>query len=363
MLAAASCAAQGLPVASPVATTTTTTAVTPTPTAVTAQGTAPATPRPTTTAVDLAKSAPLVTWDGEERFLLGANLPWFNWGCDFGCGTGARGSFGVSDHEVTTAVAAAIEQGRHAGMDVIRWWVFPGEPWQIEAGADGLPSRIADSVYADFDAALAVADLLDVDYVFTLFSAPSELPAEWLSSEAGRDRLADTLGTLFARYADHPRILTWQLVNEPEWEIWNQIVELDDVRDLAVKVTAAIHQNSSALSSIGSANLEGLQLWGGVGFDYYTAHWYDPMDSGIACAICTDYGEIDGYFGLDAPVVIGEFYGGPDVGLEQRLSAFLAKGYAGAWAWSLLPDHTADGMTIDFGGAAAFAADHSPVER
>jgi len=241
-------------------------------------------------------------------------------------------------------------------MTTIRWWVFPGSPWQIETASDGLAGGIDDAVYADLDAALAIADRLDVNYIFTLFSAPSELPSRWLSTPEGRERLAAALAELFAHYHGHPRISTWQVLNEPEWEIWNNVVALDDVRDLVTRVTASIHEHSTALASVGSANLEGLQMWRDTGLDYFTAHWYDPMDRGVACAICTDYADISTQFGLDRPIVIGEFYGGPEVGLEQRLDQFVQLGYAGALAWSLLPDQTSDGMTIDFEQSAAFAA-------
>ncbi len=306
---------------------------------------------------DLSASSPRVQWHDDDGFLLGANLPWYHFGCDFGCGQGARGAAGVSAESVSAGVASALESAIDAHMDIVRWWVFPGEPWQITVGPDGLPSGINDDVYADLDAALALADRFDISYVFTLFSGPIDIPGPWLTTEDGRQRLADTLGELFARYQDNPRIMTWQLVNEPEWQIWNNLVELEPVQDLATKVSAAIHENSNALSSIGSAHLGGLPFWSDVGLDYYTAHWYDPMASGPECAICTDYDDISATLDLDPglPIVIGEYYAGPDIGAGDRLEAFYRKGYAGAFAWSLLPDRTSDLLEVDFDRVAEFA--------
>jgi hypothetical protein len=377
LVLAGGCGGSSLPVGQTVITTTSTT-VAPTTTAAPATSTtAPATSAtdsgaapaettavPTTTLADQSGTSPRVAFQGENGFLLGANLPWYNWGCDFGCGLGARDGAGVTSPAVRDAVATAMETASGSGMDIIRWWVFPGEPWQITAGPDGLPAGIDDRVYADFDAALALAEQFDVSLVFTIFSAPSTIPGTWLTTEDGRQRLADALGELFARYGDNPRVHTWQLVNEPEWEIWNAIVELDDFRDLTTKVSASIHANSAALSSIGSANLDGLGFWSDTGLDYYTAHWYDPMSSGGACAMCTSYSDLAARFEFEAPIVIGEYYGGPDVDLVDRLDTFYLKGYAGAWAWSLLPKRTFDEFAIDHVAAAEFAelrnADISP---
>ena len=35
-----------------------------------------------------------VEWNGRARFVAGANVPWYNWACDFGCGT-SGGVFGL----------------------------------------------------------------------------------------------------------------------------------------------------------------------------------------------------------------------------------------------------------------------------
>ncbi len=35
-----------------------------------------------------------ITWESRQWYLHGANVPWFNWGCDFGCG--ANGGAGLT---------------------------------------------------------------------------------------------------------------------------------------------------------------------------------------------------------------------------------------------------------------------------
>lgn len=311
-----------------------------------------------TTAVQLPVSGPMVTGRGPVGYLHGANLPWVNWGCDFGCGSDG----GASSDEVQSVAGDAFATAALADMRIVRWWVFPGDPTQIETDRSGLPSGVAERVYVDFDAALALADEHDVDLVFTLFSHPTALPEAWRMQPEGRAALAEALAELFARYGDHPRIHTWQVFNEPEWEIWNGLADQTAVQALVTEIADAVHANSDALVSVGSARIDALGMWVGAGLDYYTAHWYDPMREPAFCAPCTTYPALRDTHELDAPVVIGEFYAGLDIDAQERFQTFLDRGYAGAWAWSLLPDHTQDRLDIDVIAAAAFGVGLPPPD-
>jgi hypothetical protein len=298
------------------------------------------------------ENAPRVQWQGGTDYLLGANLPWYGWGCDFGCGASAGG---VSDPATSDVIGPALDSAKAAGMDIVRWWLFPGQPTQFTVDAAGLPNGIVPEVYEDIDAALVLADRSDVSYVFTLFSGPNDLPAAWLTTEPGRARLTEMLAVLFAHYRNAERIMTWQVMNEPEWDIWDGHVAMSDVQDLVRKVAYAVHAESRALVSVGGARLDGLPIWQGLGLDYYTVHWYDPMKKAGECLPCVTYAQIRDGFGIDAPIVVGEFYLGPDVDGDARLDSFRAHGYAGSFAWSLMPDRTADHLTIDLEAAARFA--------
>jgi hypothetical protein len=309
---------------------------------------------------DFSATSPKVAWQGTTSYLHGANLPWYNWSCDFGCGDGSSGrGVGVSADAVTRDINETFAAAEAARLSIVRWWVFPGDPWQIEVGADGLASGVDDAVFRDFDAALFLAAAHNIDLVFTLFSAPSAIPAPWLETEEGRTRLAIALGELFARYPD--QVHTWQLFNEPEWEIWSDVVAEADVRAAVEVVAESIRANSRSLVSVGSARLDALPMWVGAGLDYYTAHWYDPMGDGEACAICTSYPEVAERYGLDAPLVIGEFYAGADPAIDGRFESLFDRGYAGAWGWSLLPNRTADKIDIDLVESALFAQERLAV--
>jgi hypothetical protein len=298
-----------------------------------------------------------VSWNGSDWYLHGANLPWFNWGCDFGCG--ANG--GASSATVKTSVSTAFAQAKANGVNVVRWWVFPGDPWQISRSSDGTPTGVNSAVYADLDAAVALAAQYDIYLDLVLFSSPSSMPPSWLSNSTQRTKLAEALGPLFARYKTNARVMTWEIINEPEFDIWNGAADQSQVQAMVKAVAGSVHANSPALVTVGSAMVDGLSMWVGQGLDYYQAHWYDYMQPGNWCARCTDYSTLRAKYGLDKPLIIGEFYASSTVDSLQRYEDWYAKGFAGAWSWSLLTSRTSDGMTVDLAATKIFAGRHADV--
>jgi hypothetical protein len=280
-----------------------------------------------------------------------------NWACDFGCN--ANG--GVTSASSRTVLTEAFERATAGGMHTIRWWVFPGDPWQITRDGAGRPTGINPSVYADFDAALRLADAHDLYFDFVLFSSPTSVPAAWITDPSQRASLATALAPLFARYRGNPRVLAWEVFNEPEFDIWSGKIAQAPVQATVKAIADSVHANSTAYVTVGSAHLDGLSMWVGQGLDFYQAHWYDYMSGGGWCARCTDYATVRDRFGLDGPLVIGEFYAGPETDSLQRFEDFYAKGYAGAWPWSLLPGRTNDNLATDLAAAQTFASRHTDL--
>jgi hypothetical protein len=285
----------------------------------------PTTSTPTTVATE---TGPLVTWNGAATYIHGANLPWYNFGQDFGGGSSGGGA---SSPGVAAAVTQAVVQATAAGMNVIRWWLFPGQPTQFLVDAAGLPTGLAPNVFTDMDAALAIARNNRIAYTFTLFSAPSVLPADWVTTQ---------------------EIMTWDVINEPEFDVWNGLANEDDVRALIKAIVDAAHATTRIPVTVGGARLDGVALLLGLGLDYYTIHWYDPMSGPDECLACANASDVRAVFGIAEPIVVGEFAAYPDT---NRFQLWYDHGYAGGLPWSLLPDRTSDGITIDFASARTFA--------
>jgi hypothetical protein len=298
-----------------------------------------------------------ISWQGKSWYLQGANLPWYNWSCDFGCGS----SSGVSNSGVSSNLATTFAQAQASGVHVVRWWMFEGSPWQITKDGSGAPSGVDPRVYTDIDAALQLAQKYDIYFDFVLFSAPSAVPSAWLTDASQQAKLASVIGKLAGHYTGNSRVLSWEVFNEPDFDIWNNKVAQAPVQGAVKAIASAVHANSTAYVTVGSGMLDGLPMWVGLGLDYYQAHWYDYMNQGNYDAMLWSYADVKARYKLDAPLVIGEFYASTSVNALSRDNYWYDKGYAGSWAWSLLPSHTYDGMSIDLAAAKTFLGQHSDL--
>jgi len=324
--------------------------------------------KPTQSSTHAATSAVpnRILWQGNNWYVHGANMPWYNWGCDFGCNAISGKSGGVSTNMST--LSTALAQAHNAGIHVIRWWVFPGTPWQITTDASGNPNGINAAVYPDFDAALQLAQQYDMYYDFVLFCGASSscVPSTWLTDTTQRGDLVQALGTLFTHYASNARILSWEIYNEPDFDIWNNKIDQASVVQTATAITQSIHTNSpGTLVTIGTGFADGIPMFTGVGLDYYSPHWYDYMSSGNYCMICNTAAYYQAKYNITQPIVIGEFPTATSTSTPYsstyRYNYWYNNGYAGEWAWSLFPSRTSDGIAIDMAAATTFASQHADI--
>jgi hypothetical protein len=314
-----------------------------------------------------------IRWQGSDWYVSGVNVPWLTWPWAAGHGDfggGAVDGVVARRNEIATGFASLQASGTH----MVRWWTFQQDAWQISRDANGWPTGLNPAVYADFDAALQLAEQYDLYYNFVLFGGPSGFPATWRTNPAHRAQLATVLGPLFARYKDNPRVMAWEIFNEPEWEIWNNgtVVKEADVQAMANSIIYSIRSNApNTLVTIGSALVGGfnstqrsIAMWTDVDLDFFSPHWYDTQYSPASiCALCTTAPDLQRLYGTTKPFVIGEFQqgSGTTTANTTRLQQWRDKSYAGAWGWSLFPQFTADGFPTDQAALKAFHGQHGDI--
>lgn len=334
----------------------------------------PKTPAPTP---EVPRPSPTgISWQDGTWFLLGMNYPWHRYGNDFG--NNARGSFGVHNESTYQAVDADFAKMAGLGVNSVRWFVFGDGSVGITYDDHGMPTGIDQNVFPDMDAALEIAqrhniylDLVLLDFLFMK-------DAEWkdgvqagghanvINSDEGRIALVDEVFMpLFQRYGQNPYILSWEVMNEPEWAVSNfgkvddrfsNPATLSDFRQFTRRVADAVHKETGSYVTIGSASMQWVSSWTGLNLDYYQVHYYDWMRSSQPDDLFQS--EID-ELGLDRPVVVGEFPAAysETAGLEHYLDTWYANGFAGAWPWSF---NKVDDLGAPDGDAfSSWATDHS----
>ena len=290
---------------------------------------------------------------------MGANVAWYNYADDFGGGVDHGG---VSSPASYSVLDAKFQQVSAAGLHVLRWWAFVGS--HIETDPTGVPMAVQDTVYADFDAALQLAEKYDLYYVFNLFRNPEDVRS-WVADPEKRAALAQAVGPLFARYKDNPHILSWEVFNEPEYAIVGGSVTLEAVQDTIRLVARSIHANSNAYATTGTDDIANFTRWLSLGADFVGLHWYEEYPE--SCLLCTTAAQMQADHPGSGPIVVGEWIANesqskvPPPDPLARWRYWYNSGYAGAWPWSLFPEKTNDDLRIDLAAAATFSQEHADL--
>ena len=291
-------------------------------------------------------------WPAHEDFWIGVNLPWLNYGGDFGANAW-REDGGVGRPGERLILRNALARIAGEGLTRVRWFMLCDGRAGLRMAADGALEGLDDFVFRDADAAVEELDRAGLSALLVLFDFHWFRPAAFVNGvqTCGRARLAAgssprarlldcVVDPLLERYGRHPSILAWDVINEREWVTRGvrlppraSEVPRAIMRDFIGDIVGLIHQRTSHAATVGSASVRTLPLVEGLGLDVYQAHWYDrldrkaPLDRPVAS------------LGLDRPLILGEF---PTRG-SRRLPIEIVEiarqnDYAGALAWSVLSD-------------------------
>ena len=294
-------------------------------------------------------------WPADEDFWIGVNLPWMRYGGDFGANRW-QPTGGIGQPGRRSGLREALGRLAGHGVGVVRWFMLADGRAGLEESPGGDLIGLDGCVFRDLDAALEELSRAGLTAIFVLFDFHWFRRARIVDGVRTGGRAALAIGPalrprllervvdpLLERYGRHPSIVAWDVINEPEWVTRGTRVPLRPagvpraaMRAFIRDVVMVIHHRTSHAATVGSASTRTLPLVEGLGLDVYQAHWYDrfakkaPLDRHVAS------------FGLDRPVVLGEFpTKGSRLAASQILDAARRSGYAGALAWSLLADDEA----------------------
>lgn len=302
-----------------------------------------------------------------QRFALGINYAWHDFGADFG-GLAQWGMGGIT--EAQTAVNSELQDMRSNGVSVVRWWLFPdfrGDGVQFDEQDN--PTGLSATAVEDIKTALSLAKANDLYIVFTVFSFDNFRPTRTdadvevrgmtplVTDATRRARLIENVIKPVVQAAasspDASRLLGWDVINEPEWAIAPtgsndqdftpndelDAVSLADMKALINESLAVMATDTpNALRSVGWAAAKWSWAFDDVtNVDFHQPHIYGWVDQ------YWPYTQTPSQLGYaDKPTVMGEFFmlempfsdSGNDASFNTILSSWLDNGYAGAWAWS-----------------------------
>jgi hypothetical protein len=304
----------------------------------------------------MSTSAERWAWPSEP-FVLGANLPWVDYGCDFGAsawfpdgGLGAR-------RDALARLDAVMDRLAADQVSALRLFLLCDLRSGIRWDGEGNPLGLDDAFYRDVDAAFDTAAtrgvrLLPVLFDFHLFDPLQVVNglqvggrAALLADPVKRARLLSAVVQPVAeRFGRHPGVAAWDLFNEPEWctrpvspARGAGAITFAGMRECLGGMADCVHECACQPVTVGSAGAAHLDLVRGLGLDFYQVHWYEPFGR-AALADPVDR------FDLDRPVLLGEFPGRcASATSADIVSTARRAGYAGAFIWSVLSQDEASG--------------------
>jgi hypothetical protein len=336
---------------------------------------------------------------GPNRFVLGANVPWIQYGLDFGTSPG-RPEGGLHAHADDAALLRQVfARLRADGVMHARLFVLADGRAGVRFAEDGTPESLDGSVLADLDVVVSAARESGVGLVLVLLDGDWLVPSGGEGSSVGGH--ADTirevskrtallervLRPVLLRYADEPGVLAWEVMNAPDRRTlglanprgkqvrgWLRTasgwlaaakhpvvslgralgllreraeapswVEPEQMRAFLAEAVGLVHRHTRALATVGLQSATSLDLVRGLGLDLYSVAWApEHGDEALRHAVSD--------LRLDRPLLLCAYPGNhPRKSIKTVLDTARSAGYGGAFVWSVLRHDTLSGYDGQLG--------------
>ena len=311
------------------------------------------------------------------EFVVGANLPWIDYGQDFGASAWQpRG--GLARPERRERLRRALGDLAGSGASLVRWWLLGDGRAGLREDGEGRISGLDDRLLADVDAGVlalreaglraqfVLVDFLWLDTGRTVNGVRLGGRRDHVRDPSRRARLLERVFAPIAeRYGREPAVAGWDLMNEPEWATLGvgtldprRAVSRREMRTFLAETAAVFRARVTQPLSVGLASARWLSLVDGLDLDQPQVHWYESLDSLTTLARPVES------LGLGRPLLLGEFpTRGASVPPRAILEMAREAGYAGALAWSALADDRATDARACHDALRAWCARPAPPSR
>ena len=312
-------------------------------------------------------TAQLIPFQGKEFFLNGVNMPWNEFGWDFG----EHDDWGYG-YDSTYFENTFIELEEH-GVNSVRMWIHCDGRANPNFDEDGFVTGLDNGMLEQLDDFVKRANAHNLMVIFTLWSHDM---LEDYTKDAGqyagdhKDLVLDkskrasyidnALIPIIQNLNHHCNILAWEVFSEPEWCMkilgggyTKQTVVAEDMQIFIGECIAAIRANSSHQVTIGSAYPCGndydknKNYWHETEFerlgfncnevyvDFYSFHYFDWM---------TDkenvFEQDFDYWDVSKPIIIAESAANTEchdelLTAKGQLGYALESNYGGVLFWSV----------------------------
>ena len=299
--------------------------------------------------------------NGKPLFISGMSIAWHSFGNDLNDDSPID-EFTFSQY---------IKDVRKAGGNAVRWWLHNDASFCPKIDANGNVTGLAKYSIESMQKVLDIAYENGVVVAMCLFSHNLFVPgtkSTWSDYDINRNYKlftnADKMDTyiqyglrpILEAVGNHPAVMCWEVFNEPEgmttehgWSDMAQTISYDNVIKFTAKVAAEVHKRTVKMASTGihefnkssyfprytAANLKAAANDTLGYLDFYMAHYY-PQFQGTGAAM-SPFQNNASHWGLDKPVLIGEFPGRSwaQMTITNAFNYAYNNGYVGALSWSM----------------------------
>lgn len=304
-----------------------------------------------------------ISYRGQNLYISGVNVPWHQFGWDFG----EHPEWGVAYRSYH--FEEVFFQLKNHGVNTARVWIHCDGRANPEFDAEGYVTGFDDNFFVHLDDLFYLAEIYDILLIPCLWSFDmtkdhrkdagefAGMHADLITdADKTQSYIDNALIPMVKRYKNHCNLLAWEIINEPEWSmdmklagVTTQTVSIEAMQRFVGKCAAAIHQHSDKMVTVGAtslywnsdqmrANLWNKAAFAGVGLDtnqaymdFYSVHYYKWMDKLGASPMSKNASE----WNLDKPILIAEYPPNElNMSFNEQLQKSKQNNYAGVLPWS-----------------------------